>query len=117
VNGNALAYVNGRLVNISKQVAYATAYHNVLATPTGNNPHIHPSEPNYIWAEAGTNFGVANDADPFATNPPNSQSATQHLSSLLERRGKTWRSYQEDIDLMKNSSGAFINLPLPRNQW
>ncbi len=32
VNGTATAYINGQLVDISKQVAYATAYHNVLAT-------------------------------------------------------------------------------------
>src|SRR5262249_36930696 len=49
--------VNGTAANISRQVAYATNYRNVLATASGNNPHIHPSEPNYIWAEAGTNFG------------------------------------------------------------
>jgi phosphatidylinositol-3-phosphatase len=117
VAGNAWVYVNGHLKNISEEVSYATAYHNVLATPSGNNPHIHPSEPNYIWAEAGNNFGVANDADPFATTPPNSQSTTQHLSALLHRAGKTWVSYQEDIDLQKDASGAVINLPLPKDQW
>ena len=117
VNGNALAYVNGRLLNISKQVAYATAYHNVLATPSGNNPHIHPSEPNYLWAEAGTNFGIANDDDPFKDTPPNSQTTTQHLSALLQHAGKSWKSYQEDIDLQKDASGALINLPLAENQW
>lgn len=31
VNGTAQVFVNGRLVNISEQVSYATAYHNVLA--------------------------------------------------------------------------------------
>src|SRR5215469_16089485 len=51
VNGTATAYINGQVVNVSQHVAYATSYHNVLATPSGNNPHIHPSEPNYIWAE------------------------------------------------------------------
>src|SRR4051812_37469073 len=56
VNGTAFARVNGTLVHISRQVAYATAYHNVLATPEGDNPNIHPSEPSYIWSEAGTNF-------------------------------------------------------------
>ena len=55
VNGTATAIIDGSVVNISKQVSYATAYHNVLATPSGNNPSIHPSEPNYIWSEAGTN--------------------------------------------------------------
>src|SRR3981081_1882282 len=43
VNGTAFAAVNGRAVRISEQVAFATNYHNVLATPSGNNPHIHPS--------------------------------------------------------------------------
>src|SRR5678815_3656399 len=32
VNGTAVATVGGASVNISQQVAYATAYHNVLAT-------------------------------------------------------------------------------------
>lgn len=67
VNGTAVAFIDGRLVNISEHVSYATAYHNALATPSGNNGHIHPSEPNYLWAEAGSNFGVFNDNDPFAS--------------------------------------------------
>jgi len=118
VNGNAQAFINGHLVNISEQVSYATAYHNVLATPSGNNPHIHPSEPNYLWAEAGTNFGVANDNDPFQ-NPGGTElpSGTQHLTGLMQDAGRTWKSYQEDIDLQTNASGQLINLPLPEDQW
>src|SRR5215813_903749 len=65
IGGAAVVTINGSLTNISAQTAYANAYHNVLATPSGANPSIHPSEPNYIWSEAGTNFGVANDNDPF----------------------------------------------------
>src|SRR5579862_8432918 len=85
---------------ISRQVAYATNYHNVLATASGNNPHIHPSEPNYLWAEAGTNFNVADDNDPYSTNNtiPHVFSS-QHLSGLLQAAGRSWKSYQEDIDL------------------
>src|SRR6266576_3460960 len=60
VNGTAYVILDGKAVNLSDQTAYAAAYHNVLATPSGSNPHIHPSEPSYIWAEAGTNFGVLN---------------------------------------------------------
>lgn len=116
VNGTAVAYINGKLVNISEHVAYATAYHNVLATESGNNPQIHPSEPQYLWAEAGTNFGILNDDDPYKDNPPNAQTTTQHLSGLLQRAGRTWESYQEDVDLT-TSNGALINLPLPQNQW
>jgi hypothetical protein len=108
--------MNGRLVNISEHVAYAASYHNVLATSSGSNPHIHPSEPNYLWAEAGTNFGILDDDDPYADNPPNAQNTTQHLSGLLQKAGKTWKSYQEDIDLT-TSGGKLINLPLAQNQW
>ncbi|MGA8742143.1 MAG: hypothetical protein WB561_13245, partial [Terracidiphilus sp.] len=116
VNGTAVAYINGRNVNISEHVAYATAYHNVLATPSGSNPHIHPSEPNYLWAEAGTNFGILDDDDPYKDTPPNVQNTTQHLSGLLQKVGHTWKSYQEDIDL-ETVNAKLINQPLPENQW
>jgi len=115
VNGTATAVINGSIVNISEQTAYATAYTNVLATASGNNPHIHPSEPNYIWAEAGSNFGVLNDADPFVSG--NNQNTDQHLVTFLTRAGKTWKSYQEDIDLAVDGSGNLTNVPLPRAQW
>ncbi|MGH9408579.1 MAG: alkaline phosphatase family protein, partial [Vicinamibacterales bacterium] len=69
LNPNA-PYINS-LVNgtsgISDQVSYATNYINAAAGD-------HPSEPNYIWAEAGTNFGIANDDDPCADKPTNQQS-------------------------------------------
>ena len=116
VNGTAVAFIDGRVENISQHVAYATNYHNVLATPSGNNPHIHPSEPNYLWAEAGTNFGIFNDDDPYADTPPNAQNTTQHLTGLLQKAGRSWKSYQEDIDLT-TSNGKLINLTLPENQW
>ncbi len=107
--------VDGTATGISDQVSYANAYHNVLATPAGSNPHIHPSEPNYIWAEAGTNFGVSNDNDPFGTNGTN-QNTTAHLSTLLTNAGRTWKSYQEDTDVIV-SNGQRINFPLPPSQW
>src|SRR5215813_10578754 len=96
VNGTAVATINGRQVKISQQVAYAANYRSVLATANGNNPHIHPSEPNYIWAEAGTNFGVFNDNDPFSfasgTNQLSNQDNQLHLVRLLTKAGRTWRS-------------------------
>src|ERR1051326_2117727 len=116
VNGTAFAIVDGHVVHISKQVAFAGNYHSVLATPSGNNPHIHPSEPNYLWAEAGTNFGVLNDNDPFSPKRPTNQNTSLHLSHLLTQAGRTWRSYQEDIDLTK-VAGQLTNVPLPRSQW
>jgi hypothetical protein len=117
VDGTAWAEIDGRTQHISEQVAYANAYHNVLATPNGNNPHIHPSEPSYIWSEAGTNFGVLNDNDPFAANGPNNQNTTQHLVTLLTKAGKTWKSYQEDTDLTPDANGKLTNVPLSPNQY
>ena len=113
VNGTASAIIHGQAVSISEQTAYATAYQNVLATPNGNNLHIHPSEPNYLWAEAGTNFGILNDADPF---PNNNQNTPLSLSNLLQTSGRTWRSYQEDIDLTPGA-GGLTNVVLPQNLW
>ena len=114
VSGTAVAWINGKQVNISEHVSYATSYHNVLATQSGSNPHIHPSEPNYLWAEAGTNFGIANDNDPY---PSNVQNTNQHLTGLLQKVGKTWKSYQEDIDLVSVNGKPTTNVPLPQNQW
>jgi phospholipase C len=58
-----------------------------------NPPGIHPSLPNYLWLEAGTNFGILDD------NPPSQdhQSTTQHLVTLLQNKGITWKAYEEDI--------------------
>ena len=42
VNGTAFVSVNGSRVQISKQVAYATAYHNVLVTGNGNETETTP---------------------------------------------------------------------------
>jgi hypothetical protein len=58
-----------------------------------NPPGLHPSEPNYIWMEAGTNFGIRNDGLPSA----NHQSSTNHFVRQLADAGISWMSYQEDI--------------------
>src|SRR5258708_24246694 len=122
VNGTAVATINGRQVKISQQVAYAANYRSVLATASGNNPHIHPSEPNYIWAEAGFNFNIFNHADPFipqgrpTVNQVNNLDNQLHLVGLLTQSGRTWRSYQEDIDLTK-VNGQLSNVVLPKSQW
>jgi hypothetical protein len=117
VNGTASATIDGKKVDISKQVAYAAAYHNALATESGNNTHLHPSEPNYIWAEAGTNFGVFNDNDPYSTKGQTVQDTNEHLCALLMKAGKNWMSYQEDIDLAEDASGRLTNVLLPKDRW
>lgn len=82
-NSSSAPYINQTLLPMA---SYAEQYYN----PPGN----HPSEPNYIWLEAGTNFGVTTDDDPDV----NHLSSTQHLVTLLDQAGISWKSYQEDID-------------------
>jgi phosphatidylinositol-3-phosphatase len=92
---------------ISSQVAYAKGYVN-------SGPGIHPSEPNYLWAEAGTNFGVLNDDDPYHAadcTPDTVQFTHQHLSEFLTVAGRSWKSYQEDTDV------DTTNTPLPMSEY
>ena len=86
----------------ARQTSYASNYHNI--------PGLHPSAPNYIWAEAGNNFGVKNDHPPFGRGGSNRN--TLNLSGQLQNAGILWMSYQEDIDI--NTSN---NTVLPRNLW
>jgi phospholipase C len=58
-----------------------------------NPPGLHPSEPNYLWLEAGTNFGILNDNSPGAKH----QNTTNHLATQLHDAGISWKTYQEDI--------------------
>jgi len=53
----------------------------------------HPSLPNYLWLEAGTDFGITDDDPPSVHH----QSTANHLVTLLNRAGISWRAYQEDI--------------------
>jgi phosphatidylinositol-3-phosphatase len=59
---------------------------------------------------------VLNDNDPFSPNGATNQNTDQHLSAFLTRAGKSWRSYQEDIDLV-SANGQLTNVPLPQDQW
>lgn len=72
------------------QVSWASNYTNAGQT-------VHPSEPNYIWAEAGTNFGNHTDADPAIAN--NNVYNAPHLTRLMDQFGVTWKNYQEDVQL------------------
>src|SRR5580704_5318223 len=75
IKGNPLApYVNGTLLNTS---AHAEQYFN----PPGN----HPSQPNYLWLEAGTNFGVLADTQPG--QPPLFPLAVPHFVKQLQDAG------------------------------
>ena len=75
-------YLNGLL----QTGAHAQNYYD-------NDKAVHPSEPNYIWLEAGDNLGITDD------NPPsdNYRTTRMHLTSLLDTANVSWKSYQEDI--------------------
>src|SRR5258708_825478 len=81
-NNPSAPYINNTILPMA---SYAEQYFN----PPGN----HPSEPNYLWLEAGTNFGIYNDADPYA----NHQNTTKHLVTFLTNAHISWKSYQEGI--------------------
>ena len=117
------ALIQGNVPGISNQTAYASNYSAVPPNAAGT---VHPSEPNYIWQDAGTNFGVRNDNTPFQSPGGTNQNTTKHLSGLLQQAGKTWKSYQEDIDLVPNSGGPTsinrsgyvpTNTVAPQSQW
>jgi hypothetical protein len=88
------SYINGELL-----VKYAGASDFVDRLPLGV-----PSEPHYVWMEAGTN---AFSDHTFGSDDPasasNSTGSTEHLSTQLGAAGLTWIAYQEGIDA---TSGA-----------
>lgn len=82
IKGNPAApYINNTLIPMS---SYANQYYN----PPGN----HPSLPNYLWLEAGTNFGILNDGPPSQ----NSQKTKKHMVTLLDGATVTWKAYLEN---------------------
>jgi hypothetical protein len=111
IQGSASApYINNTLTQIG---AYANNYQNAGAG-------VHPSEPNYIWLEAGTNFGNSTDADPgkgpspaspFSPNSTNLYTAPS-FTQQLDQAGISWKSYQEDLDI--NTTTGEV---LPQSQW
>lgn len=92
--GNAAApYLNSLVTpgsSTATQVSYATSYFNA-------GVGCHPSEPNYVWAEAGSNFNDHTDADPSAA--ANNIFTVPHLTGQLDAAGVSWKNYQEDVQL------------------
>lgn len=79
-------YIN----SLMPMAAYATKFQDEL-------PAL-PSEPHYIWMEAGTNqfsdVTFSNDNDPSTSH---STSSTAHLTAQLNTANITWMSYQQGI--------------------
>src|SRR5947209_4528417 len=79
---DAAPYINKTLIPLA---SHATQYYN----PPGN----HPSLPNYLWLESGTNFGIADDNNPSG----HVLTTKRHLVALMDRAHLPWRAYEEDI--------------------
>ena len=74
-------YINSLL----PQASYCSQYH--------SHNNLHPSEPNYIWLDAASDFGYTDDAGPSRDRI----SSTNHLSTLLKNAGIEWRGYMESL--------------------
>jgi len=141
---NALVNSNNPL---SAQVSFASCYHHVLATTNGTttstgaisstnaSPSVHPSEPNYVWMEAGNNLSKYDDNDPYGStasveqinnyvNTNNVAATGECLSQLLQNVGVSWKSYTEGVNQL-NTNGANFNgangtlatAAAPRSLW
>lgn len=107
----AAPYLNSLLLKGSpnaEYVSFATNYTNV--PPIKGRP-LHPSEPNYVWAEAAVP-SKRNDNDPY----PNNIVSKPNLSAELQSVGLSWKSYQEDTDLVW-AGGNLTNTVADPSQW
>ncbi|HTT97344.1 MAG TPA: alkaline phosphatase family protein [Rhizomicrobium sp.] len=89
------SYINDTLIPMG---SHAEQYY--------NPPGVHPSLPNYLWLEAGTNFGILHDGLPRKFG----QDTTDHLVSYLDKAGVNWKAYLENAPRarcpLKNEGGT-----------
>jgi len=84
IKGNAAApYINNTLLPMA---AYCEGYY--------SPPGLASSLPDYLWLEAGTNFGITISPEPASARISN----TNHLATLLQTRGISWKGYFEGIN-------------------
>jgi len=80
-NNPAAPYINKTLIPMG---SHAEQYF--------NPPNNHPSLPNYLWLEAGTNFGILDDGPPSQHPLP----SKLHLVTLLKNANISWKAYLEN---------------------
>ncbi len=90
------------------QVSFATAYYHA-------GKGAHPSEPNYIWAEAGSDFGFHSDADPKPAT--GNIFAVPHLTTQFNAAGIPWKNYQEDVQLSTSPTNSASGTNGPVNPY
>ena len=83
IKGNPSApYINGTLIPAG---AHAESY--------WNPPNEHPSLGNYLWMEAGTDFGINGWTKTQESVAQNTQTAHSHLAWQLMQAGLSWKAY------------------------
>ena len=114
------------------QVSYALNYYNA-------GFGVHPSEPNYVWNEAGTDFGFHSDADPTPANGNTfyddstrlasqltadgstmvfwHHNVTPHLTGQFNEAGVSWKNYQEDVQLSASPTNSASGTNGPVNPY
>jgi phosphatidylinositol-3-phosphatase len=87
-------YINGTLIPSG---ARATSFIDEL-------PLSFPSEPHYVWMEAGTNaFADHTFTTNSAPSATNSTASTAHLATQIGGAGLGWTAYEEGIDATTGS--------------
>lgn len=61
-----------------------------------NPPNEHPSLGNYLWMEAGTDFGINGPIKTALTVKANTQFTHEHLVYQLMSTGRSWKAYAGD---------------------
>jgi len=111
--------------------SWCSAYHNANSQTTGDfvsqtgsktdgtgaGGAIHPSEPNYVFMEAGSNLSKYDDNDPYGSGNSVAQIAKflslnpnvsgENFCALLQNAGITWKAYQEGTNLQNTTGGNF----------
>jgi hypothetical protein len=90
------------------QVSYCTHYYNA-------GVGVHGSEPNYIWAEAGSDFGVHTSDDPSAGS--GNIFTVPHLTRSLNAAGIQWRNFQEDVQYSSSPIVSATGSGVPVNPY
>jgi hypothetical protein len=78
---------------------------------------VHPSEPNYVWAEAGSDFGAHTDADPRGTNNNTFYALSNHLTAQFTAAGISWKNYQENVELSVSPTNSVRGTNGPLNPY
>jgi hypothetical protein len=107
VGSPAAPYINSLITPgnaKAAQVSYCSCYHNVLSVYNGSGPSIHPSEPNYVWMENGSNESKLDDNDPYGST----QSVQQIFEYAAANPPLITENLSEETNML-NTNGANFN--------